>query len=114
MTLSQVLAVIGDSEEPIELETLRAADAAAARHVLSGHGIAISGSDAHYAAFAEIALAVEPEIEDLQRKLESCTTCIEETPVIDVALDRWTPEIRAAYYFGVALALRVACLAGAR
>lgn len=85
-----------------EHETLRIADEYAARHLTALGGAIMADDSGHLDAVADIARAREGEtIETADKRLAQLNAG-------DEACTRYAPEIDAAYYFGLAVGLRLA------
>lgn len=107
-TLSETMySLLSREDHPGQVEYIREAERHADRLALGG----VFLSDAHGAAIDAIAEAVDgPAIVEATAALEAADA---QRPdpfpfTVDVACDRWTPSITAAYYLGLVIGLRAA------
>lgn len=114
ITPETIATIVGPLAEPYDLKILKAADARAARFMAERRGVIMGSDTKHHDAIAAIAEeSTDPgELQKLEALLDAFDGLIDDQNevqfAVDVALDRWTPVMAAAYYFGLAIGLRVA------
>ena len=118
MTAQQVAAIVGVTVHDYERRMLAAADESAATFLAAGQGAMLSGESGHFAAFHDIHVAVDgaTDVAELSALLSAwddarARHARRERSVrgpSDAACNRYTPQLGAAYYFGLALGLRLA------
>jgi len=114
ITIDDLLAVVGDTDEEWHtnnLRLLRAAERSAMRF-RGGAIINNSGGEGwcHYAAFEDLAEAHEGrDLEETKERLDNYPRPDGYSEFAgDLACNRWTPVINAAYYFGLCRGLLIA------
>lgn len=125
MIAKDIAAVVGTLTEEEDRELLRLGDRAAQAHLAAGHSVFIDhNNDHHFDVFESIAEETDGEsireakqvlkafdaLTPGQRQAVLGVTLGVTKPVCmeDVALLRWQQAMEAAYYFGLALGLRIA------
>lgn len=117
LTVSQILGRLAD---PHELALLAAADERAEAFLAAGGGVAMSDSSQHFDHVEASAEQVDGDTITKNRQLleefaeEFGGLSLTGAAAEDVACDRWTPLVSAAYYFGLCVGLRLARDEGGR
>lgn len=112
------LAIGWDGDTKYDINMLRAAARRVDAFLAAGHGV-IGGHDGKYFdAITAVAEEIKgPELAQLEELLDAFDGLMRNKKsffAIDVACDRWTPMITAAYYFGLCIGLRLTRDGGAR
>jgi hypothetical protein len=118
MTAQQIASIVGVAAQDYERRMLAAADDKAAAFLAAGQGVMMSGSSQHFAAFRDIHVAIDGEADyaELRGLLDEWDRLTGEMhgegvpceAPSDAACNLYTPQLGAAYYFGLALGLRLA------
>jgi hypothetical protein len=119
LSAQALIEIVGHNAADRDLDMLAVADRVAGRFLTAKGGAFLSSSGAamgdgnHYTSIDFIAEACdEDEIQKWERLLEKFPPITVEDNLtehaVDVALMRWEPAIVAAYYFGLAMGLRLA------
>ena len=116
MTIKQIQQIVGAAADPYEWEMLAAADKQAAQFLRAGGGMFMTageyGTDApfHYDALHAIAAMVigADDLAKHEAEFEAVHHQANGLDVSGIAAAVYSPQISAAYYFGLAIGLRIA------